>query len=359
MIENKRLKSLQALRGLAFLGIFTSHIYVTQLGAWGVSIFFVLSGFVMFYSYNTREIKCSVTDNFCFAKIKIKKLYPLHIVMMLFSMLYVIYYLLEKFSFANLIYDLFDIVLNVFLVQAWFPIFCTKSYLNAVAWYLSVSCFLYYMFPWIMRKTRSHKNNVDALKSIFFVIFLQVIVALVCFKIRAIGNVVIDCKWITYVCPVYRLGDFVIGMNMGYIYKQTKGKLGGGTASFIEICLCINLIILQCMYRGQIASDIIGLIRYSLLYILSSMLTVYMFAINKGIVTRLASNKLIVELGNVSPYAFLIHQMVIRYYDTFVRRIYPPAMNIYIKGCCCLVITIFLSMGWKKIIRKYEGKNVF
>lgn len=50
----KKLDSLQAVRALAFLGIFLSHTgikYFGTTGTWGVSVFFVLSGFLMVYNY--------------------------------------------------------------------------------------------------------------------------------------------------------------------------------------------------------------------------------------------------------------------------------------------------------------------
>ena len=49
---NKKIESLQGLRALAFLGVFASHTYLKSFrftGAWGVSVFFMLSGF--FYAF--------------------------------------------------------------------------------------------------------------------------------------------------------------------------------------------------------------------------------------------------------------------------------------------------------------------
>ena len=55
-MNNKResLKMLDALRGVTFLGVFMFHTELNvfrTLGGWGVSVFFVLSGFLMVYSY--------------------------------------------------------------------------------------------------------------------------------------------------------------------------------------------------------------------------------------------------------------------------------------------------------------------
>lgn len=47
-VKQQKLDSLQALRAIAFLGVFAFHTnirFFSSLGRWGVSVFFILSGF--------------------------------------------------------------------------------------------------------------------------------------------------------------------------------------------------------------------------------------------------------------------------------------------------------------------------
>ena len=56
-------------------------------GRWGVSVFFVLSGFVLVRSYWERPVEPTVRNAFAFSAGKIKKLFPLHVLMLLAGLL--------------------------------------------------------------------------------------------------------------------------------------------------------------------------------------------------------------------------------------------------------------------------------
>lgn len=83
-VNRQKIDSLQTIRAFAFLGIFFWHTEIplsSTFGGWGVSIFIVLSGFVMVYSYYNKNLSTKVKDMFLFSLKRIKKLYPLHIMM--------------------------------------------------------------------------------------------------------------------------------------------------------------------------------------------------------------------------------------------------------------------------------------
>lgn len=84
--STKKLPSLQPLRAIAFIGIFFLHAgALVNWSSLAVSTFFVLSGFLMVYTYIDRDIDLTLKGCFCFALSKIKKLYPLHILMLLLA----------------------------------------------------------------------------------------------------------------------------------------------------------------------------------------------------------------------------------------------------------------------------------
>lgn len=159
--ENGRIKSLQGLRTLAFFGIFTSHTGLTQLGAWGVSVFFVLSGFLMAYVYYERNLDCSLKRSVSFSIRKIKRLYPLHILMMLAALLLELVPLFKHFSARSVILLLSKIGFNAALLQGWLPTQSMYYSLNAVSWFLSTCLLLYAAFPCILNRLRTIDNKTN------------------------------------------------------------------------------------------------------------------------------------------------------------------------------------------------------
>jgi len=140
-MEDKKINSIQALRFIAFLGIFSSHSISTYLGPWGVSVFIILSGFVMMYSYSEKSVDSSLSGCIRFALKKISKLYPLHILMLV-----VAFPLCLNYSQVGLKY-----IYSVFLIQGWLVTAENVFAINAVAWYLSLCLFFYLLFPLIAK----------------------------------------------------------------------------------------------------------------------------------------------------------------------------------------------------------------
>ena len=81
---------------------------------------------------------------------------------------------------------------------------------------------------------------------------------------------------------------------------------------------------------------------------------VLVFAINKGIITRLFVNKILIALGNISPYAFLIHFVISLYvyyiFDYF--GIHTNRLEQTMLVAAEFVVTVGLSVLYKRKIDK-------
>ena len=111
-MAKQKITAIQGLRAIAFLAIFLSHTGLGNLGclgAWGVSVFFVMSGFLMILSYMSKDDTPPVSLKFAWNKIR--PLYPLHILMMLLAAVYAAYTRIHLMKVS------LDMVIHSLLIQ--------------------------------------------------------------------------------------------------------------------------------------------------------------------------------------------------------------------------------------------------
>ena len=341
----KRIESIQIIRAIAFILIFLSHVKLLYTGPVGVSLFLVLSGFCMTYSYLERPERIKspgVLNNLKFAWAKVKRIYPLHMVGLISVALIVFGGLfLHNGSGREIAEQGVYFIANSLLLQSWIPWDDGYYSFNAVSWYLSTAFFSYFLFPWIFRTIQSkNKNRIERLT--FFTLGLMIITAI----ILGIGNEKFGwtkavIKWVVYVCPLYRTGDFIIGLVTGYVFVSRKKRLEGKTFHTIAQIVVIALMILQVLIysSGKSATNW----TLSLFWLPTSVLCVYLFAENKGIVSNtLSKSNVLIWLGDISGEAFLIHQICIKGVEFLIKNKWFVAVIAFALSIICTVIWRFL-----------------
>ena len=94
--------------------------------------------------------------------------------------------------------------------------------------------------------------------------------------------------------------------------------------------------------RGAVA------FRYNVLFTPSAVLLVWLLAVGKGVISRLLSTKPFLWLAGLSPYGFLIHQVLIRYMewtaDKFSLTVHPVVWTLTV-----YLLTLCLSSFYKAL----------
>lgn len=312
--QTGKIDSLQALRALAFFGIFFSHAsFFIAWSALGVSVFYVMSGFLMTYRYEHVELGTSLKGNIEFSLKKIKKLYPLHILTMIFAILLNAASIIRNGVRVKALIGLIGkTVLNITLLQTWVPYSSINVSLNGVAWYLSVTMFLYFTFPWL--KQIIEKKSIRRLCITCGAILIIEIISCIPFII-VLGNDSPVYIWFMYCFPVFRLGDFFIGCVLKRVYyEKFFRKLGMVKGTIYEIiATAITVFVFLWLKIEQENVVLLSLHNWTTVYIPLAAIWIILFIKRRGLITKVLSNKFFIFVGNISAYAFLIHYVVTQY----------------------------------------------
>ena len=336
--EKEKILSVQGLRTIAYIGIFLNHTYIVKTGFWGVSVFIILSGFMMTLSYFQHDMQFNVKSRFLLSINKIKKLYPLHVVTLLVAL---ILDLIKGDLRLNGV-CLAKVLLGLSLTQAWIP---SRGYyfsLNGVSWYLSVCILLYFLFPTVLCFIKKKKAS-QLLLMVLVIYILQIVLGIASLNMDLFNDIDNFTRWFTYICPLFRFGDFTIGCCVCGAFLNNNPKMSEKNASVLEVLLCFVLLITLRMNlrgTGMFGSE---WFKYNMIYTPTSVALVFLCLINKGVLSKILSSKPMVYLGNISPYTFLIHQIVIRYIDYF------SDMSKYLVAILAFCITIVLAELYKRM----------
>lgn len=361
---DQKIESLQALRGIAFWGIFLSHAGINfSWSKLGVSIFFVLSGFLLSYKYHDCDKKYSFKECVRFSYERTKKLYGLHIVTMIIRLIAPVYLLALSFSKQEACSLVIKTFLNVLLLQTWIPILSVNVSLNGVAWFLSVMTFLYFCFPIIAYHLKECYNTSKLIFASVFVWIFMFLVALCFVNFRGI-----DGHFFTYLtkcCPLFRLGDFLIGCIWGRILKINGGMLNRIKATSMECVIftaTIVIVIIGKFPRTNMAMKLIW--NPTSCYLIFSVMLVVIFFIKQGMITDwIARRKALVKLGDISGEMFLIHYVVIYYFKILQNRLLNDSAQLsgfykVIIMMIELMITIVCTLLWRFGVKQLKNLSL-
>lgn len=132
-----------------------------------------------------------------------------------------------------------------------------------------------------------------------------------------------EIKGYWYVNPVTRFPDFIVGMLLFHLYNFLKNKhITSRQGSAMEI---ISVLFFLSFYL--FASEIPKVYRYSCYYWLPVAMVLISFSLQKGVLSRILSNRLLVTGGEIS-YSFYL--FFFRPLPCTLLRIYNKSVNRYI-----------------------------
>lgn len=300
-----RLNALTSLRFFAAMGVFIHHFHffehtksafaqqvyrVFYEGFVGVTFFYILSGFIISFSYSQHKKagKYSIPQ---FLRNRVARLYPTHLLTLFIAAS--VYLTKDAWAYV----DMNTLYANMLLTQSIFPSIPYFFGFNGVSWSVSTEMFFYLGFILLVT------FNTKQLAGIWVALLLMVIWFLCFMPSSDIAY------WALYINPVFRAVDFVTGMLLFRMYAGRDFTLSSSVATALEGISLAVLVVFALVGMKHVNM----LLRLDIYYIAPMAAVVFIFAIGKGLVSRLLSNRMLVLLGEASFSLYMIHQILINY----------------------------------------------
>lgn len=370
-MEKGYIRSFQGIRVFAAILVFISHsrgllkignfsIGGPGYGAFAVTLFFMLSGFLTQRKFDTRrqERTRSLLSE-CRANLirGLKAYMPLHLLMVALSM--IISYKIFLTSPGKACLGLF---LQIFLLQSWCPDRSVYCIFNDVSWYLSALIFLVAISPILTRLVSRWKGYRSSLLLIAL-IGIQIGMA---FAYQGLSNVLWNGKetesfqaslgyWLVYIFPPARLADYVAGCALYYAVESLRENLPS------PLC-CVMLLI--SLILGGLTLYLCGRsnnqrVFDDALWLLPSMGILFSCACGdekSKLMRNILGNPLACLLGGITFEFFLLH--------TFILRLGIAGYNIILgikpnlsTALLAIMATFFLSFGINRLSRLTEKRQ--
>lgn len=331
--EARRFVVLDFYRFVAALGVFIFHLKNIDKGispVWNgsyglfVDMFFILSGFVISYSYPSKSTGIRSYGRFLVRRIA--RIYPLHLLTLLIFVALAWIGIVGPTSHASPL----DFAYNLFLVQAW-GVTDHLSF-NSPSWSISAELFCYLLFPLLMLGAASVPP-----------LALALIVA-ISYAILAHGHL-----------PIWQEPSQMYGANFDY------GMLRA-LPSFLNGILLTVLFKLSRDYRKKpIAIAGIALFGVSVLVlnvyakpdlaIILFSLAILLTSIGESAFDRFPGSDWLGRLGNTSYAIYMVHELllILVFKPAWtLLGLQPHAFAIFALACC-IVLTVVADITYNYI----------
>lgn len=219
-------------------------------------------------------------------------------------------------TIKNIVDLVVKIGFNITLLRSWVPYSQIYFSLNGVAWYLSVTMFLYFVFPYLRRHIQRNKN-VNLIIVGIFILLLEIISCIP--FIMLLGKNSNVYIWFMYCFPVFRLGDFFIGCCLGKLIKGNRKDFTLIQATIIEVLATVLTVLVYAYTKISFQNVfLLATQNWTTLYIPLATIWILLFVKKQGIITKVLTNKMTIFIGDISAYLFLIHYVVTQYVQAVI-----------------------------------------
>lgn len=281
---------------------------IADIGYLGVDLFFVLSGFILVWNYQSKLVDGVSLRSFAtFIGLRLARIYPVHFAVMVVLACAVTVAHGAGVQLGANAWSVRDFVLNILLIHAWNTTDALSW--NTPSWSISAEWFAYLLFPFMPRLLARAPGLTAPLALVLAPI------ALGWFVYEHLGQSTID---LTFDGALVRVAvAFVLGVALGRArISATYGRVAADAACVVSVAGLMGV-----AYGN--APDVLALPCFGIL--------VYALSLEGGMLARLLGHRALVYGGLISYSWYMIHALVLMAEDRFAValgvRAWSPAMR--------------------------------
>jgi peptidoglycan/LPS O-acetylase OafA/YrhL len=399
-----------ALTGLRFLAAFSvliahsfsimllSHetpmgaiYWLRQSSGFGMTLFFVLSGFVIHYNYAASVTEEGLRGIAAYLWARFARLYPLFLLMMMVYILvssrFLDFWTGHPERFQSIVKALPYFLLSV---QSWIymPI-DGNSLISAIGgaspltWSISTEWFFYIVYPflaWFVLCSR--RPWITAALAVLWCALWMALSANLYDRSPQIDSLAIAhfgpvaglkdhqqdsfVRWLLYYSPYLRVGEFALGAIIAQLYVQLKTRSVTwhenliGTVIFILATASV-LLITYLEYSPAVSPNVFWKTSLNFALAPSAALLVFTAARYRNLGSRMLTSRPIIALGEASYSIYLIHYVVLltilRLTGSAMHGIVYDAMKVVLVMMAILLIALMLYKYYEAPTRKWLRKK--
>lgn len=328
------IRSYQGIRVIAMLIIFLFHAGIIPNGIFSVTLFFILSGFFMYYKNFEKSCNTTFFQDLIWGIKKIKRLYPVHLITFLIS-IPIRYKWISNHTISEIV---IMGISNLLLLQTLTPKYALSF--NNLSWYLSVTLFCY-MFSKSLIKL-INKLKINEVTLIIYIWVTQIVLAIILPLFSENYN------YIFYMSPYFRILDFYMGMLL--CKKYLNRRVVPRNCTIIELCILVSFVIVYGVSFSLPSQFTRGIV-YSPIFLIG----IYYISYEKGFFSKILKNNVLIKLSKISFEFNMIHELVL---IIFRRILYFEGMG-WLKTNIIIAIPAFIvSYILAKVLSEINIKNV-
>lgn len=276
-------------------------------GFTAVTLFFVLSGFILAYNYDRirsrREFWIS----------RFARIYPVYFLS-----------LLPAFITPHWSHHprpgAIGVVLTFLLLQSWWiPL---SGSLNAVAWTLSVEAFFYGAFPFLLPWAQRVRWRTFLGFQVAYLILLSAPPLLELFKPTMLAGLQL-ATWLESPFPLVRLNAFVLGVYAGVKFRRSMHRRSVAPGRSVKLWRLIPATMAPLILLCMPPAGIYGPLRTGLLQISYA----FLIPLLAEVQWRILTNHVMQMAGEISYGMYILQFPILLVYDDIMGRLFPHSAH--------------------------------